>query len=730
MVACKGAEIAMASGSSKNQIISDYAAFLKALLPETIGSCCHDHKGRMFFHEKDANPKDFPHQYQGVLTKILLTPIAARKIGKMKFEKATAFIIPLIGNEEKTLGTLTVLVKPGLNLSFAAATKKIRTVTRTLERELSLRYRLVAAYKQLSVRSAEENLLHQVEKLVHLNRPCEKTLRHVLLLCRRYLKVEGAALFIPERNIRLTEGEALKPVEVQAMLGDMTEQIEFQTHDPLVIKDTVSFSQELDVLVLPVCHGQDEAMGILALSGWTNSSFSDRRRRRIGRYVVALIEDVVARDYDSLTGLMSWANFEPQLLEECRGGDSDRRFCLYFDIDQLHVINETFGLDKGDEVLATFGRLLREQLQTKLITRVTGDRFTAFLSDTDVDGARGQAEAVSHRFQQLEYVRGEQTIKPTVSIGIGPVAGDPKVASAAMAMAQVACRAAKERGRGRIESFHTGDDSIIRRLDDIHMVGHIRGAIANDRLMLDVQPIVPISGDRDSHHYYEVLVRLISPTGGQVLPGEFFSAAERYQLMEELDRWVVSQALKLLAARMEQLRDLPLRIAINLSGQSLGSEEFLPFVEQEIREKGVPPEMLCFEITETVAVANQQSAQKFMHTLQKLGCRFSLDDFGTGLSSFAYLKLFPVDTLKIDGSFVKDITTNVTSQSVVAAIAEVARVMNLETVAEYVQNEEAMNLLQDLGVTWGQGFLLGTPESMIERLDKLTTRSEAADILV
>ena len=221
-------------------------------------------------------------------------------------------------------------------------------------------------------------------------------------------------------------------------------------------------------------------------------------------------------------------------------------------------------------------------------------------------------------------------------------------------------------------------------------------------------------------------MRLIDSDGAQVMPADFFSAAERYQLMEELDRWVVTETLQLLAVRMEDFRDLSLRIAINLSGQSLGSEQFLPFVVEQIEKSGVPAKMLSFEVTETVAMANLQRAQKFMHTLRDLGCRFSLDDFGTGLSSFAYLKLFPVDTLKIDGSFVRDITTNVTSQSVVAAIAEVARVMQLESVAEYVQDEAAMGLLKDLGVTWGQGFLLGAPEPLAEKLDTLGLFSDTA----
>ena len=219
----------------------------------------------------------------------------------------------------------------------------------------------------------------------------------------------------------------------------------------------------------------------------------------------------------------------------------------------------------------------------------------------------------------------------------------------------------------------------------------------------------------------------------QISPSEFLSAAERYQLMEDLDRWVVANTLKLLSGSLAMLAPAKARFAINLSGQSLGSEAFLGFVQQQLERSRVPPEMLCFEITETVAVANLQRAQTLMHTLRKSGCRFSLDDFGTGLSSFAYLKLFPVDTLKIDGSFIRDLTTNVVSQSVVAAVSEVARVMQLETVAEFVQDEPTLALLGKLGVTWAQGYLFGEPVLLTERIagvpemPALTERHRAAD---
>jgi EAL domain-containing protein (putative c-di-GMP-specific phosphodiesterase class I) len=274
-----------------------------------------------------------------------------------------------------------------------------------------------------------------------------------------------------------------------------------------------------------------------------------------------------------------------------------------------------------------------------------------------------------------------------------------------------------------VEVYQPADASIVQRFDDIQLVGHIRSAIENNRLALLAQPIVALKPGR-LFHYYEILVRLLDDSGRHVAPADFLSSAERYQLMEDLDRWVLAETLRTVTARSKDFHAAPVRFAINLSGQSLGSEKFLQFAQDQIARSGIRPDTLCFEITETVAVANMQRAQAFMHTLKKIGCRFSLDDFGTGLSSFAYLKLFPVDTLKIDGSFVRDIATNEVSQSVVAAISEVARVMKLETVAEYVQDEKAMELLRDLGITWGQGYLLGTPEPLAEKLDIIAMSPE------
>jgi len=295
--------------------------------------------------------------------------------------------------------------------------------------------------------------------------------------------------------------------------------------------------------------------------------------------------------------------------------------------------------------------------------------------------------------------------------------------------AQVACQAAKERGRGRCEMYQSSDASIVRRMDDLNLVGSIRSAIEGGRLVLYAQPIIKLKGTANFSHY-EILVRMLDSAGNALEPSEFLGTAERYQLMQELDRWVVSKAIDTLVETCTDSDGKPLHFAVNLSGQSLGNDQFLDFVRSELSRTAVSPDRLCFEITETVAVTNLQKAQLFMKVLKDIGCQFSLDDFGTGLSSFAYLKLFPVNVLKIDGSFVQDIAENEVSRSMVSAIAEIARVMKIETVAEYVESETTLNIVREIGVDWAQGFHVGEPVRLKELFGEgtVTDMAELIDI--
>jgi EAL domain-containing protein (putative c-di-GMP-specific phosphodiesterase class I) len=284
--------------------------------------------------------------------------------------------------------------------------------------------------------------------------------------------------------------------------------------------------------------------------------------------------------------------------------------------------------------------------------------------------------------------------------------------------ARIACDSAKDHGRDRVEVYDQDDQSIVRRYDDMHLVAEIQRMLDGDGFELLAQPIVPLK-KKGQGLRHEILLRMKDSQGNSISSQSLFSAAERYQIMPAIDRWVVSETLERIGRVKDNLKASGAVFAINLSGQSLGDYDILNFIENEMDSNGVPPEAICFEVTESAAVSNRTKAQAFIDHLRQRGCRFSLDDFGAGLSSFAYLKNFKVDTLKIDGSFIRDIAENRISESMVAAITQVAKVMKLETVAEYVESMQTRALITKLGVDYGQGHALGKPVPIGDVLKKL-----------
>lgn len=700
----------MTAQPEQDSVLGDFAAFVRALLPQVQGFACHDTRGVVFL--ADSPPQGAPavdDAYRAVLKRVLGSAPLPEDGMRVAIGPHLGYIIRLDADAGRLLGAITVLIaRDGNEPPYASVAATLAPALRSLQRELSLRFRIMEGQRKLNVQAAEERLLHQVEKILHTQAPCADSLQQVVLLCREHLGVDGAWLVVPEKGITLVAGSVMSAQEVNILGAALLEEARESGFDDAVV------NQRGDLVWLAVHPHAQGTEGVFAFCGPGASQFSERRLARVARYVVSHVESLLNREFDLLTGLVAWAEFERVLVAAAAEESWEEHVALFLDIDQLHVINESFGREAGNEVLRRFAALLREMLPQHTMSRQTGNSFAALLRCTDIETARALGEAICSRFREHAYSRGDQTHRSTVSIGVGPLAANAD-ATGALASAQVACQAAKDRGRGRVEVYESGDASIIQRMDDIQLVGYVRNAIETNRLALVAQQLMPLRPGRVPN-YFEVLVRIVNDAGEHVPPGEFMSAAERYQLMEELDRWVVSSTLELVARFGRHLRTGQARFALNLSGQSLGSDAFLRYVEGEIGKSGVAPGLLAFEITESVAVARMQQAQAFMHALRRLGCHFSLDDFGTGLSSFAYLKLFPVDTLKIDGSFVRDIATNVVSQSVVAAITEVARVMQLETVAEYVQEQSALDLLRRLNISYAQGYFVGTTAPLEEQI--------------
>jgi Amt family ammonium transporter len=429
---------------------------------------------------------------------------------------------------------------------------------------------------------------------------------------------------------------------------------------------------------------------------------------------------IIQAQYDSSTGLMTRQAFERQaggVLAAAAAALSHS--ILYLDIDRLHVINETFGMHVGDDVIVSVAERMAKTLPAEALSaRISGDRLAALIPNSTMEAAAAIAEQIRAAAEGIVPGAGQGAFQVSVCIGVAPIGRSDNPLAHALATAEIACKAAKDRGRNRVEMFQDSDQSIIRRHTDILVIGKLREALDSDGFRLDAQPILPLRGNYGRPRF-ELLIRMLGDRGEMIPPGKFLSSAERYQLMPTIDRWVVRRACELVGAHSASVGEEFARFAINLSGQSLQDESFLGFVVDQLKASGVPAGVLCFELTETATIGNLAKAQVFMRTLQELGCQFALDDFGTGVSSLAYLKDLSVNYIKIDGSFVRDAVTNARSESMIKAIAQLAKVMCMETIAEYVETDVLRVRMADLGVDYGQGFAMGKAQRLEDLLQEL-----------
>lgn len=417
--------------------------------------------------------------------------------------------------------------------------------------------------------------------------------------------------------------------------------------------------------------------------------------------------------HDALTGLVNRREFEQRLqrvLDNYQQGQSQHALC-YLDLDQFKIINDTCGHSAGDELLRQLAMLFQDYIrQRDTVARLGGDEFGILLEHCSIDQARRVAEMVRKAVETFRFCWKRQSFQVGVSIGLVPITAAMNTTAELLRAADSACYVAKDNGRNRIQIYDDIDQNLLQHHGQIQWVSRIQQAFDEDRLKLVFQPITPVNGSLPGNVHYELLLRMDKGDGEMLLPGSFLPAAERYHLITRIDRWVVRAALSWLEANPAHSEVLNL-CSINLSGHSLGDENFQEYVLQQFENTRIPAEKICFEITETAAIANLLGATRFMKTLKYYGCRFALDDFGSGLSSFNYLKNLPVDFVKIDGVFIKDIADDPINFAMVRSINEIGQLMGKKTVAEFVENEAILAKLKELGVDYAQGYHVGYPQT-------------------
>ena len=421
-------------------------------------------------------------------------------------------------------------------------------------------------------------------------------------------------------------------------------------------------------------------------------------------------------NHDPLTGLPNRKSLEERLetaLATARSQGSSHAL-LYLDIDHFHRINDSFGHLAGDDLLRRLTPVLQAKLREgEFLARIGGDEFAVLLENCGADYAQSAATQLRDAVQLWQFEWGEKAFQVGVSVGVVAITRLSPSLSAVLNEADTACYTAKEQGRNRVFAFHDSATSQHMRQTSRGWIKRINDALSEGAFTLLYQPILPIETPRaPGLPRVEALLRM-GETGGQlILPMSFIPVAERYDLMRTIDRWVVERACADFR-RLVKLRDdpAPAEFSINLSGHTLSSPDFAEFVEAKLAHYGVPPQNIFFEITETAAIANVERARTLIETLRALGVRFLLDDFGSGLSSFNYLKHFPVDGIKIDGLFVKGVAKNYLDYALVESIQKIGTSLGLQTIAEYVENEDIAKKLVQIGIVMGQGYYLSPPRS-------------------
>ena len=420
--------------------------------------------------------------------------------------------------------------------------------------------------------------------------------------------------------------------------------------------------------------------------------------------------------HDELTDLLNRKEFERYLTEAIIDAqkNSKQHALLYVDMDQFKIINNTSGHTAGDELLKVLGEKLRDALkdQSAQVARLGGDEFGVLLEDVDTQQARDMAENVLAVIRNQTFDWEDRHYSLSASIGMVFVDETTENSDVVMRLADEACFTAKDAGRNRIQEYELGDTAMMHRHGVMEWVTQLDKALSDDRLVLNCQKIAPVEDTSDKNRtHYEILLTMQDELGDMMPPSEFILAAETYNRMTTIDRWVIERVLQWMAEHRDELDEFE-GFAINVSGHSINDETFPDFVLEQFSKTQAPTSKVTFEITETAAIANLYNAVDFMNRMKIIGCRFSLDDFGTGLSSYSYLRNLPVDYVKIDGVFVKDALQNPSDLAVVRSINEIGHYMGKQIIAEFVESDEILSQIKEIGVDFAQGYGIEKPQPL------------------
>jgi diguanylate cyclase (GGDEF)-like protein len=716
-----------------------YVQLIRSLLPRASSVAIFDTKGDLRWSSETTTGPDLINLVDDALSTVRSAPDSAGQLRVLE-GNMPVYLCWLRDDAARLLAALAVVCRPTGDQdadarSFSFAYALLRPAIECLRRDLMSRVAIDELNRTVTALDKDLELLLADGAADHKSQRDDGAddLRGILQQATEHLRCATAALIVPDKSIALVRSRSKdRPGDMQLVARAHRQLLSMaqMRREPVIINKLAPNStlgiMPYRILSCPLRSMSGRTMGVLVMfREEVGEDFLDRDAR-LGDILARKAVGIIESSYDALSGLYTRPAFEQRVRGSVADKNGSRHWtALYIDVDQLHVINDNFGMHVGDTVLGQLGELVRDRLPRGAFgARISGDRF-AVLLPTQLDDAESFAESLRQGVEKLGTMHGDSRLHVSISVGVALLDTGAGELMHSLAAAETACKAAKDRGRNRVEVYHPNDASLVRRFADINIAGQLREAIDAGRFRLDAQLILPFAGAESARPHYELLIRMIDDEGHTIGPDRFMSAAQRYQLMPAIDRWVLTKTIEMLQPHAELLAGKSIAFAINFSGQSLNDESFPDFLLERIATSGLEPELFCFEITENATIANIERAEALIRRLRRLGCAVALDDFGTGLSSLAYLRQLPVTMLKIDGSFVRDILKDSRAESMVRAIAQLARSMSIATVGEYVETEEIRARIATLGVDYGQGFAIGRPAPLTDLLTELPLLASA-----
>jgi diguanylate cyclase (GGDEF)-like protein len=580
---------------------------------------------------------------------------------------------------------------------------------------------------ELAVRYEELNIFYEIDSisqsLASESIDEEKTLKILANNCLEYLSVNFISLIVPNEELTITLRNNIAKSDEEIILDFLFKKAinkiqlcnETWVYNQNEVTDWLD-SQDMipyKFIISPIVSHNNAVSGILVLANTLTEPDFSNSDRKLCDVLAKEAGVVLGHKRDKLTGLINRSSFKQKIEKKLTLSDSITANYIFIqlNIDNFKIINDAVGYAAGDKLLQQVATLVQITAGENIILSRTGaDEFSLLLEDKTLDSASELSNTIIKKVNETRFFHDDKIFEINLSVGILQHRNNLGDANEIMKLLELTSQSAKVSGGNRVKVYNSSEKEFVEQKEIMSGANRVTEALLNNRFILYAQEIKPLA-DQSLEKHYEVLIRMLDDYDNIIAPYAFIPSAEQYNMMLQLDQWVLDNLLSQLQ-EWRKHNDGNIVLSMNISGQTISDDRFTQYAVNKILNSGLPPEFICFEITETSAVVNITQAMKFINSLKKLGSSFALDDFGAGMSSFNYLKSLPVDYLKIDGCFVKDLMSNTTDCAMVESINNIGHVMNLKTIAEFVENSDIENKLKSIGVDYVQGYGIHKPEAL------------------